>query len=227
MPVLFLDLSDAPRVIDFLVMASAYAGKKERLEAERFVKGHHDGNDPPTEDLAAAARTLAIVTWPARHAVRYYLSHEGSEEEWKRVTAMVRPSTKVLMNRFRKGVGAKTLDEVLQHEDVGTALREDDEMFEVTHVRDQVAEDVWKEKHEALGLLVKDGVRGMEAYRERFRRLRDLAESLPVAAQDEVLSKMRHFEDRILFKGEQVPLEILDGEIAFYTEEKEIAPTDD
>ncbi|MFH1078274.1 MAG: hypothetical protein V1745_03285 [Patescibacteria group bacterium] len=221
------DLSDVPRVIDFLVMAGAYVGKKDRAEAERVVKAHQEGMVAPVEELASVARNLALASWPARHAVRQYLAHEGSEEEWKRVTKAVRPSTKVLMNRFRIGVGAKTLDEVLRHEDVATALRDNDEIFEIQHVRDQVAEDVWREKKETFTVHVKDGERELEAFRERIRKLRDLVGSLPPTAQEEVFSKMKQYEDHVLFKGETVPLEVLDSEIALYTDEKEIAPRDD
>ncbi|MCI0479269.1 hypothetical protein L0Y59_01875, partial [Candidatus Uhrbacteria bacterium] len=95
----YLDLSDAPRVVDFLAMASAYAGKKHRSEADRLVKAYQEGQDVPLQELADAARHLALATWPARRAVRDYVTHEGTEEEWRRVTAAVRPSTRLLMNR--------------------------------------------------------------------------------------------------------------------------------
>lgn len=225
MSVLFLDLRDKPRVIDFLVMASPYADKKMQSAMEKIVRMYQDGEHVATDLLANDARKLAIATWPVRYAVNRFLTHEGAKEEWDLVTAAVRPSTAHLMKRFKTSVKAKTLDEVLKHDDVGSALREE-ETDEIAHVREQVREQVWKDKHDELAVLVKDGERECEQYKTRFAALRDLAVVLPPSLQEEVFAKLASYEDRIMFHGEIVPLEILDEEIKYYTEQKEVSPTD-
>jgi len=223
---LYLDLRDKPRVVDFLVLAGAYADAKDRKAAEKLVKDYQEGRMASVETLADSARKLAYATWPARYAVQHYLTHEGSEEEWTRVTSAVRPSTAHLMKRFRAGVKAKTLDEVLNHEDAQTALRDEDEMIEIAEVRSHVREDFWKGKKETLAVLMKDAERELAGYRKRLDALRTLAAVFPPAMQDEVLSKVNTYEDRIVFEGELLPLELLDEEIAYYTDQKEINPLD-
>jgi len=223
---LHLDLRDRPRVIDFLVLASAYADPKARAAAGKTVKDYQDGKKVSTETLADAARKLAYATWPARRAIQHYLTHEGSEEEWRMVTAAVRPSTAHLMKRFRAGVKVKTLDEVLNHEDVQTALRDEDEMIEIAEVRSHVREDFWNGKKGTLTVLVTDAERELAGVRKRLEALRELAAAFPPSMQDEVISKVNAYEDRIVFGGEPVPLETLDEEIAYYTDQKEISPLD-
>lgn len=223
---LYLDLRDMPRVVDFLVLAAPYADAKNRKIAEERIRDYQEGKRAKTEALADAARKLAYAAWPARYAVRHFLTHEGSEEEWNLVVAAVRPSTALLMKRFRAGVGAKTLDEVLRHGDVGTALRENDEMLEIAEIRSHVREAFWKEKGSTLAVLVKDAERELAGYRKRLEKLRELAAAFPPALQDEVISKINHYEDCILFEVDLVPLEILDEEIEYYTEQKEISPLD-
>jgi len=223
---LYLDLRDRPRVIDFLVLAGAYADAKGRTAAGKIVKDYQDGKALSSETLADAARKLAYATWPARYAVRQFLTGEGSEEEWQMVTAAVRPSTAHLMKRFRAGVKAKTLDEVLNHEDAQTALRDEDEMIEIAEVRSHVREDFWMAKKDTLSVLVKGAERELAGYRKRLESLRTLAAAFPPAMQDEVLSKVNAYEDRIVFEGELIPLEVLDEEIAYYTDQKEISPLD-
>lgn len=222
---LFLDLRDKPRVVDFLVMAGAYAGEKDRKAADALVSAYQDGKHPSIDKLANAARKLAFATWSARYAVVHYVMHEGSDEEWTRIVAAVRPSTAHLMKRFRAGVKAKTLDEVLNHPDVATALH-DEEMLEIAEVRTHVREDLWKEKGTTLSLVVKQGAQELAAYRKRLDALRELAAAFPPALQDEIFSKINHYEDRILFAGEVLPLEILNGEVSYYTDQKEITPLD-
>lgn len=222
---LFLDLRDKPRVIDFLVMASPYANKKTQTAMEKIVRSYQDGEHISTDLLANDARKLAIETWPARYAVSRYLAHEGAKEEWDLVTAAVRPSTAHLMKRFKASVKAKTLDEMLKHDDVGSALR-NEETDEIAHIREQVREQIWKDKKEELAVLIKDGEREREQFKMRFAQLRDLAVALPPSMQEEVFSKLARYEDRIMFNGEVLPVEMLDEEIKYYTEQKEVSPTD-
>jgi hypothetical protein len=220
---LFLDLKDAPRVVDFLVEAGAYADFKQREAAEAMVQDYQNGKKIPTVKLAKAARKLALATWSSRTAVDHFFTHEGCEEEWSLVTAAIRPSTAHLLKRFRKGADVKTLDEVLKHEDSDSVLREE-ERLEIDEVRKHVRHDFWKEKGSTLALLIKDREAELNAYRERFETLRELASALAASLQDEVFSKITHYEDRILYTGEMLPLEILDQEIKYYTEQKEISP---
>jgi len=223
MPDFNLDLSDPPRMVDFLVAASPYASGSDRQVADKLVQAYQDGDKVPTQKLIEAANKLAAATWPARYAVDRALVHEEPDEEWRRVTAAVRPSTALLMKRFRQGVGAKSLDEVLRHVDVDTALH-DEEMSEIDEIRAQVRQEFWKERHDTLSVLVTAGQQEWQGYKKRLDKLRELAAVFPPVMQDEVFSKVNHYQDRILFGMELVPMEILDEEIQYYTDQKEINP---
>lgn len=220
---LHLDLRDRARVVDFLADALEYASAKERADAEKWITAYQDGERVPTDKLAAAARRLAQATWPARYALGRYAAKEGAEDEWKKVLAAIRPSTAHLLKRFRTAAGVATLDEALAHGDADAALRSE-ERVEIDEVRRLVRQDMWRRHGKSLAVLVKSGQAELKGAMDRIQRLRDLASDLPRGLQDEAFSKIVHYEDRILFGGEIVPLEILDQEIAYYTEQKEINP---
>jgi hypothetical protein len=222
----FLDLKDKPRVVDFLVDASAFADADARQAAEVWVKAHQEGEHVGTDKLAEAARTLALATWPARYAVWMLCEKEDPEEEWRRVTSAVRPSTAHLLKRVRTSNKTKTLSATLADPDASTALR-DEEQAEINEVRTQIRHDLWKEKASTLDVLVQAGTKELAGYRKRFERLRELALALPSSLQEEVFSKIARYEDRILFAGDILPLEILDQEIAYYNEQKEISPLEE
>ncbi len=221
----FLNLSDVPRVVDFLVDAAAYADAKERAVADGWARKYHDGDTLDKSELASAAIKLGWNTWPARTAVVETLNGERSDKEWSSVMAAVRPSTAQLLRRFIKASESKTLEELLAHEDVETALREEERM-EVNEIRKHVREDFWKTDGEKIVETVKKrhGIR--DEYKKRLGVLRELAVSFSPVMQDEVFSKVQHFEDRIIFSAETVPMEILEKEIQYYTEQKEISPLD-
>lgn len=219
----FLNLKDASRTIDFLAEFSTYADLKTRQRAEKIVKEYEEGKVLLPEKLAEEAHNLALAAWPARLAVERFFTHEGSEEEWNLVLAALRPSTAHLLRRFRRGINAKSLDAVLGHVESGSALREE-ERLEIAEVRKQVRQDFWQKKKDTLKILYDDYQRELEGYVKRLKTLRELALASAPTLQDELFSKLEHLEDRILFAGEIVPLEILDEEIAYYTDQKEISP---
>ena len=219
----FLDLYDAPRVVDFLVDAAAYADAKERVAADDRARRYHDGEALDKSKLASAAVKLGWNTWPARTAVVETLNGERSDKEWSSVIAAVRPSTAHLLQRFKKASESKTLEELLAHEEVETALREGERM-EVNEIRKHVREDFWKTDGGKIEEIVKkrQGIR--DEFKKLLGELRELAVSFQPVMQDEVFSKIKHYENRILFAAETVPMEILEKEIQYYTEQKEISP---
>lgn len=220
---LYLNLTDKPAVIDFLVDHLDYAPPVARTAVEKTVKQYESGEKLATERLAEAARQYARAVFPARFAVKYFFAHEGKEEEWGAILAAVRPSTAHLLKRFRGGVKAESLDQVLRHAESEIAFREE-ERIEIALVRKQLHHAYWRDHHQALGRLAKDGELELKAYLERFAKLRELAADLTPALQDEAISKLARYEDRVYFECEIVPLEILDEEIRYYTEQKELAP---
>lgn len=219
----YLDLRDKARVIDFLLEHLEYASPKEQSTAQAWITDYQEGAKTPTDKLAEAARKFAIAIWPARFAVQRYFMTEGIEEEWKKITSSVRPSTAHLLKRFRQGTGMKSLDETLQHAESDTALHEG-ERIEIAEVRSHLRQETWKNKKKMLVELVKEGEELLKETRERFAALRELALVLPRSMQDEVFSKIERFEDRMYFEGEVIPLEILDQEVQYYKEQKAISP---
>lgn len=220
---LSLDTRDKARVADFIADNAEFASPKERSYAEDLVVAYQEGDKVSSEKLANACRKLAIAAWPARFALEKYFTREGASDEWQRVVSAVRPSTAHLLKRFRQGTTAETLDEVLSHEDSDAAFKEG-ERLEIDEVRKHVRLDHWRERRKSIEPYVKEGKLRLDAYAEALGKLRELATSLPQGLQDEAFSKLAHYEDRILYRGEAVPMEILEHEVAYYTEQKEISP---
>lgn len=219
----YLDLKDKPAVIDFFVDHLDYAPQVARTAAEKIIKQYEAGDKLPTDRLAEAVRQFARAIYPARFAVKRFFGHEAKEDEWQAILAAVRPSTAHLLKRFRNGIKAESLDDVLRHSESEVALHEE-ERIEIALVRKQLHHGYWREHGKALGRLVKDGELELKSYLERFSKLRELAMDLPRGLQDEIMSKLARYEDRVYFECELVPLEILDEEVKYYTEQKELAP---
>lgn len=226
MSTLHLDLHDKARVVDFIAEYSDYSSSEERRVAQELAKTYADGQKVATDALAQAARKLAIAVWPARYAVEMYFAEKGAEEEWNRVLSAIRPSTAHLLKRFRQGTDASSLDEVLNHEDAHLAIKEE-ESLEIAEIRRHVRMQFWLQEQKKIESFVKEGKKLMDAYAERLGRLRELAIELPSSLQNDVFAKLMHYEDKILYAGEVVPLEILDQEVQYYNEQKEISPMEE
>ncbi|MEK7116529.1 MAG: hypothetical protein AAB879_03985 [Patescibacteria group bacterium] len=226
----FLDLRDTPRVIDFFVDHLELAPARVKTEAEKWIKKYHENERVSTDRLADAAKKFGWAIFPARIALKVYFDTDGREEEWQRILSSVRPSTAHLLKRFRVGTNAASLDLTLRHAEADVALREGDRL-EIAEVRAHLRQDFWRDASRSLGkktraTLVADGERRAAEYQKRFADLREIASSSSQGFQDEIFSKIARYEDRILFEGEVVPLEILDEEIAYYTDQKEISPVE-
>ena len=180
----------------------------------------------PTDKLANGARNLAIATWPARFALQRFFQAEGADAEWDAVCAAIRPSTAHLVKRIRRSSNAKTLDELLGHPDADAALK-DEERMEISEIRGHFRQDYWTLHAKKLAGLVKQGEAELAGVRSRLNKLRDIAVAIERSIQDEIFSKIAHYEDRILFAGEIVPFEILDQELAYYTDQRAIDPLED
>ncbi len=217
---LHVDFGDTVRVIDFLVEFAPYAPEKERKEAEQWVQRYQNREAISTSEIASVAMSVARLTWAPRWALEHYLTHEGVEEEWKMILGAIRASTAHLLERFRRMTDTDSLDEVLQHAESDQVLR-DEERFEIEETRRHVREVLWKQKAEHLVALIRIGDSERKGYQKRLAALRELALGLPSALQEELLSKIEHYEDRIFFAGEVVSQEILDQEIAYYREQRE------
>ena len=162
----FLDLYDAPRVVDFLVDAAAYADAKSGSQPTIGLGDITMEKALDKSKLASAAVKLGWNTWPARTAVVETLNGERSDKEWSSVIAAVRPSTAHLLQRFKKASESKTLEELLAHEEVETALREGERM-EVNEIRKHVREDFWKTD----GGKIEEIVKKRQGIRDEYKKL--------------------------------------------------------
>lgn len=221
MPDFFLNFEDRAEVLDFLSEISVFADKKSRLAIEKLVKTHAADKTLAPEKLADTTRQLAVATWPARVAMQDHFSHRAVVEEWESVAGQVEPALEKKMFSFRKGAGAKTLDSLLKHPDAEDAFSAED-LLAIQDARRRVREDFWNKGKAALKALIKKYQLVLEEYQTRFQKLRELAAAFASGVQDEIYSKLQHYEDRVLFELELVPLEILDEEILYYVEQKEL-----
>ncbi|MBP9869112.1 hypothetical protein KBC59_00950 [Patescibacteria group bacterium] len=222
---LFLDLQSPSRVVDFLVSAAPYASKMDQAAAEKLITAYEDGKGIPMKSMSKSARELAEATWPARYAIHRFFSEEGRETEWKRLTESLRPSTAHLLKRLHSSLGDISIDEALKDSDADMALGDEGRM-EVEGVRRHLREDYFREHAKNLAIFVKEGQTLRTGYNDRLERMRELAVGFSESMQGELLSKLARFEDRVWFEGEAVPFEILDKELEYYVEQKELSPVD-
>ena len=216
----FLPLKEKARVIDFLVDQLVYADAKHQEAAQVLISTYQDGQHISTDKLADFARKFAIAVWPAREALKLYFA-EHPAEEWAALNLTVRPSTAHLLERARRASKTKTIDEVLAHVESDVALQEG-ERIEIAEVRKHVWHDQWR-KH-GLELKEQKVVAELELkkYLGQLKTLRDLAIDLSGSLQDDLFSKIAHLEDSIFFEGNKIPPEIIQEEIVYYTEQKEL-----
>jgi hypothetical protein len=220
---LFLDLTDRTQVLDFIEDTKEYLPVTTLKRVDKVLADSDFGLDLSEEELADLAKMVGRKSWAPRRALRRHLeAQDGCDEEWRLVVAAVSDSTAHIMERFRHGTTCTSLDLVLKHEESGSAFR-DVERFEIEQVRRHVRQVIWREKRHAIAAEEKRDEALLETIVERLETLRQLAADTPWI-QDEVLAKIRRFEDKLYFEGDILVPERLDEEIKFYREEKEIPP---
>lgn len=219
---LFLDLRDRVQALDFILDAMEYLPPTARKRVEQdLAKIETRGKAVVTEELAMLAKEVGRKSWSARHALRSHLaSQTGCDLEWRKAVAAVSDSTAHILERFRHGTKCESMDAVLSHEESASAFR-DLERFEIAEVRRHVHHDIWREKRGELVEKTEAAEKRLAALVKRLDALRELAGDAPWI-QDEIMSKLERYEDRLYFEGEELDLEILDAEIKYYREEKEI-----
>ncbi|MHB8831153.1 MAG: hypothetical protein ACYC44_03515 [Patescibacteria group bacterium] len=218
---LSLNLKDKLGLVDFLSEWSGLASPRIKARAEAMVQAYDDGQTLETDDIAEEAEILALDIWPARFSLTRFFSEEGAMIEWDRVEQAVRHSTAHLMERFRRATGVRSLGEMIKNDDFDLSFHEE-ERREIEDVRHHLREDYWNSHPKSLESLMGEGRILLESYKEKLSALRALAEGWPSLLAEEVLAKARSYEDRIYFKGEHIPLESLDEELAYYREQKEL-----
>ncbi len=216
---------DPIAIADFMESVLEFVPEADREPYQALIDEVRSGQAPAVERLAEAAKNLAAVTWPARRGLQRFLSEMGAEIEWEAVLEAVRPTTATLLKRLRKHVGVKTLDETLADPQASYAIHEREEI-EISMVRQEVQGHLWEEHQEALAPLVDEAKSELGALRKRLKLLREQAPAM--RGQEELArAKVDAFEDRVYFGGEAIPLEVLDAELAFDREDREIPATDD
>lgn len=211
----YLDLKDRTAVCDFIESVLPYLPEKERKPYETLVQSARDRSDEPTpERLAEEAKKIAAATWPARHALSRFIESVGSELEWEAVVKHVRPSTATILKKLRKDANATDLTSTLKDDDASIVLKPDQEI-EISMVRDEVRIDLYEDHRESLESMIREAEKELAAIQKRFKQLRERAVESTGTLQEAYFDTLNEFEDRILFGGELIPLEILDAEVQF------------
>jgi hypothetical protein len=221
---LYLDLKDRVAMVDFMLDAVEYVESNPLHErVSHLADAALHGGDVSTEALEEAAREVARASFPARIAVKRYIkTSEGKAEEWRRIVAAVSNSTGHLLERFRSGIPGGSLDDVLSHEESGLALR-DAERLEINEVRSHALASLWRDKKTDLAASANEAKTLLDTDEGILAALRRFAFDRPSPNADEIESKVRHYEDRIYYEGEEVDPEILQQEVVFYRNEQELA----
>lgn len=207
---------------DFIASAIEFLPIKERKSYDKLLENIEEQKPLTEERVAEAALTLAIATWPARQALSRHLKTDGKSLEWERLSSAVRHSTAALLKKLQKSHNDKSVDDALSTADAATLIKEDEET-EIRFVRDRVRLEIWQAKKKELVALMKETEKELQDIQKRFDKLRDTAFRSP-RDTEAMLQKLETYEDNVLFKGETIPLEILDQDIAFAIENVELPP---
>jgi len=216
---LYLDLRDKTAMAGFLQHWSDLADDEVRGQAEDIVRSLDQGEELSAGEVAEAVSEFARDVWPARYALARFFNKEGALIEWDTVVKAVRRSTAQLMLRFRDTAGFEGLDEMLEHADLDTVLR-DEEVHEIQEVRHHVCEDYYRSHKKQLVPLMDEARRLLSVFDGKISELRHTAEGLPALLQEELYSKITRYEDRVLYAGGYVPSETLDEELKYYREQE-------
>ncbi|MFA6161374.1 MAG: hypothetical protein WC766_04340 [Patescibacteria group bacterium] len=218
---LFLNIKDRNQLVDFLAEWSGFASTETQQKSDELVRAYDEGEKTDKTELVEFVTELAKEVWSVRFALTRFFKEEGALIEWDRVLQAVSKSTAHLMERFRKDSGCGGVDCVLDHEDVDMTLH-DDERHEIEKVRHHLMQDYWTSHPKTLEPLLEEGRELQKGYEKRLSDLQALTDGWPALLAEEVNAKVKSYQDEIYFKGNVVPLQTLDEELAYYTEQKEL-----
>ncbi|MFZ6015301.1 MAG: hypothetical protein ACOYUZ_03005 [Patescibacteria group bacterium] len=218
---LYLDLRDKRQIVDFLSNWLAFVPEDLKSKAEKIIDKFDDGILDVKEDIAEFAIGFAKALYPIRFAMDEFFKEQGALIEWDQVEKSVRRSTAHLMHRFKQNNGIDSIDELLDHEDFDMTFG-DEERSEILQVRHFVREDYIKNHPKVLDVLIDEGKRVLAHFEGMMEKMRNTAGSLPTLLQEELYNKVTRYEDRVLFNGERIDLDVLKEELAYYTDQKEI-----
>jgi len=218
---IYLDLSDSTEMINFLSRWLAFSSGKIHSHADSFITDYDDGKVVQEVELANFVREFARGVFPVRYALDLHFNEGGSAEEWSKVEKAVSRSTAHLLSRFRKMSEVSTLNELFQHDDFDITFGEE-RRVEIEQVRHHVLEDYWAANKNSLQSMVDDGEVVLNKFENIIQKMRDCAAGLPTLLQEELYSKITRFEDRVYYQGEVVPLQMLEEELAYYQDQKEL-----
>lgn len=208
-------------LVDFLSEWRDLAPKELQSQADHLITAYDDGQNQALAELAQFVEDFAWQIWPARFALMAFFGEHGALVEWERVSAAVRRSTAHLMQRFKQATGCQSLDQMFQHDDFDLTFKET-ETREIKDLRHQVRADYWNSHPETFSALVSEGEKLCDGYRRILEELNDIAQASSGLMAEEVRAKVINLKDRIIYKGEHIPLEVMDEELIYYREQKEL-----
>ncbi len=221
-----LDLRDSNAILSFIDRAVPFLPEKDRKVYLQMEADFQARKRVPPAKVAEIVRNLGAATWAKRRALDRFLSTVGSGFEWDAVLTAVRPTTALLLKRLRASNGEKTLDEALKSSDAAMAIH-DEEEIELQALRPEIRLKIWRDHEKKLLPMMEETEVECEAIKKRLKAMRDLAMKSKPARSTELMTKIEQLEDKFYFGAEMVPLEQLDNEIRFDSEEQAIPSTDD
>lgn len=207
--------------VDFLSEWRDLAPKDLQAQADHLITVYDDGQNQDLAELAQFVEDFAWQIWPARFALMAFFSEQGALVEWERVSAAARRSTAHLMQRFKQATGCQGLDQMLQHDDFDLSFKEA-EAREIKDLRHQVRVDYWNSHPETFSALVPEGEKLCDGYRRILKELNEIAQASPGLIAEEARAKAMNLKDKIIYKGTHIPLEVMDEELIYYREQKEL-----
>jgi hypothetical protein len=208
-------------LVDFLVEQVEYLDKKDpfRVRCEKIIEDAENDRALSVEVLKSAAKEIGRATWANRMALKAFLKTSvGASAEWKGIAAAVRNSTEHLLERFKAGTKVGSIDEALNHAESSSALT-DSERLEIREVRTHLWPVLLHTHLSSMSQEINAAKKKLEEIQKRFSILRDMAFTDP-EHEKQILKKIEDYEDQLFGAGEDVALEILDDEIAFFRDMK-------
>ncbi len=206
----FLNTQDRSALLSFLDVIADYLPTEELADALALIENAESENSLSSAELAGRVLQYAVLAWPARRAVQRFVGADGAEAEWQAVSDAVRPTTAYLLKRVREQQGLRTLGQLMESEEAASAIH-GSERTEIELLRPEIWIELWSTQPDALQTHAQEAQKELEAMHQRLQKLERF--SADSGKKDELLKKVREFQDRIYFSGETISLEKLDEEL--------------
>jgi hypothetical protein len=217
----FLHTKNLHAVADFMESVLEFLPASGRQPYQEMIGHIREHQYPPREKTIPLAYQIGRTTWPARRALNRYLeTSDGAQEEWNRLFERCRAKTAAALKKLKSSANSPSLEHALDQSDASLLIDSDMEL-ELSLLRPQIRLMLWQEHQKALVPFLKEAEQELQDIDTRLQQMKEEA-ARSRTGREFIQAKILAFEDRIYFGGESLPIDMLDSELQFEREEREM-----